>query len=114
MKMMLAKNIRAFRKERSLTQELRIGKNGEQLLSGQTDEARDTLIKAKELASFFDASPCYDENDIRFVTRIEGASAHDDLRATAMEGVDLAINQFENEALADLWKSLSEQENHHE
>lgn len=87
---------------------------GSQLLSGQTDEAHNTLIKAKELAAFFDASPCYGESDIRFVTRIEGASAHDDLGATAMDGVNLAINQFENEALADLWKSLSEQENHHE
>ena len=87
---------------------------GAQFLSGQTVEARGTLIKAKELASFFDASPSYDESDIRFVNRIEGASAHDDLGATATEGIDHAVNQFENEALTALWKSLIERENHHD
>ena len=87
---------------------------GSQFLSGQTNEARDTLIKAKELAAFFDASPSYDESDIRFVTRIEGASVHDDLGTTAMDGVCKAISQFENEELTALWKSMSERENHHE
>ena len=87
---------------------------GSQHLSGQGDEARDTLIKAKELAAFFDASPSYDGSDIRFVTHLEGASAHDDLGATAMDGVRKAVSQFENEALTDLWKSIIEQEKHHE
>ncbi len=87
---------------------------GSQFLSGQDDEARDTLIKAKELAAFFDASPSYDESDIRFITRIEGASAHDDMGATAMNAVDHAVNQFENEAFTALWKSIAEQEDHHE
>ncbi len=87
---------------------------GSQFLSGQCSEARDTLLRAKELAAFFDASPSYDESDIRFVSRIEGASAHDDLGATAMDGVDLAVSQFDNEELTALWKSLAGQEKHHE
>ena len=87
---------------------------GSQFLSGQGDEARDTLIRAKELAVSFDASPSYDESDIRFVTRIEGASAHDDLGATAMDGVRNAVSQFENEEFTALWKTLFEQEDHHE
>ena len=87
---------------------------GSQFLSGKADEARDTLIKAKELAAFFDASPSYDESDIRFITRIEGASAHDDLGATAMAGVELAVSQFENEEFTALWKSLAGKEDHHE
>ena len=87
---------------------------GSQFLSGQGDEARDTLIKAKELAAFFDASPSYDESDIRFITRIEGASAHDDMGATAMDGVRNAVSQFENEEFTALWNSLSAQEEHHE
>jgi len=82
---------------------------GSQFLSGQVDEARDTLIKAKELAAFFDASPSYDESDIRFITRIEGASAHDDLGATAMDGVELAVSQFENEEFTALWNAVSEE-----
>jgi transcriptional regulator with XRE-family HTH domain len=87
---------------------------GSQFLSGQGDKARDTLMKAMELAAFFDASPSYDESDIRFVTRIEGASAHDDLGATAMDAVELAVSQLDNEAFSALWKSLSEREDHHE
>ena len=81
-----------------------------QFLSGKRDEARETLIKAKELAAFFDASPSYDESDIRFITRIEGASAHDDLGATAMDGVRNAVSQFDNEAFAALWREIAEEE----
>ena len=83
---------------------------GSQFLSGQTDKARDTLIRARDLAAFFDALPSYDESDIRFIIRIEGASAHDNIGATAMEAVCHAVTQFENEELTALWKSLSEQE----
>ena len=82
---------------------------GSQFLSGQGDEARDILIKAKELAAFFDASPSYDESDIRFVGRIEGASAYDDLGATAMDGVRNAVSQFENEEFTALWSAVSEE-----
>ena len=81
---------------------------GSQHLSGQGEAARDTLKKAKELAAFFDASPSYDESDIRFVGRIEGASAYDDLGATAMDGVRNAVSQFENEEFTALWSALSE------
>ncbi len=87
---------------------------GSQFLSGRSDEARDTLREAGKLAAFFDASPSYDECDIRFVSRIEGASAHDDLGATAMDAVDRAVSQFENEELTALWRSVTEQEGHHE
>ena len=80
-----------------------------QFLSGKSDEARDTLIKAKELAAFFDASPSYDESDIRFITRIEGASAHDDLGATAMDGVRNAVSQFDSDEFAALWSAVSEE-----
>ena len=81
---------------------------GSQHLSGQRGAARDTLKKAKELAAFFDASPSYDESDIRFVGRIEGASAYDDLGATAMDGVRNAVSQFENEEFTALWSAVSE------
>ncbi len=87
---------------------------GSQFLSGKTDEACDTLRNAKELAAFFDDSPSYDESDIRFVSRIEGASAHDDLGATATEGVDHAVSQFDNEEFTALWKSIMKQEDDHE
>ena len=82
---------------------------GSQHLSGQGEAARDTLKKAKELAAFFDASPSYDESDIRFVGRIEGASAYDDLGATAMDGVRNAVSQFENEEFTALWSAVTEE-----
>ncbi len=87
--------------------------SGSQFLSGKGDEARDTLTKAKALAAFFDASPSYDESDIRFITRIEGASAHDTMGATATDAVCKTVNQFDNAAFSALWKSLAEQEDHH-
>ena len=82
---------------------------GSQFLQGQDSEAHVTLIKARELATFYDASPSYDESDIRFVSRVEGASAHDDLGATAMDGVRNAVNQFENEEFTALWRAVTEE-----
>ena len=82
---------------------------GSQLISGQEEAARASLRRAKELAAFFDAAPSYDESDIRFITRIEGASAHDDMGATAMDGVELAVSQFENEDFTGLWSAVTEE-----
>ncbi len=82
---------------------------GSQFLSGQEDEARSSLKKAKELAAFFDASPSYDESDIRFVDRIEGGSAHDDMGATAMDSVRNAVSQIENEVFTAIWREIAEE-----
>ena len=86
---------------------------GSQLMNGQGDEARESLKKAKQLAAFFDAAPSYDESDIRFISRIEGASAHDDLGATATAGVELAVSQFENEEFTALWNRIKKEEENH-
>ena len=86
---------------------------GSQFLSEEGGAARETLIKAKELAAFFDDSPSYDESDIRFISRIEGASAHDDLGPTAMAGVELAVSQFENEDFTALWNCIKKEEENH-
>ncbi len=83
---------------------------GSQLMSGQEEEACASLQKARQLALFFDEAPSYDESDIRFVSRIEGASAHDDIGATAMEAVGNAVKQFENDALTALWDRITQQE----
>ncbi|MBQ6031172.1 MAG: hypothetical protein IJL31_06655, partial [Oscillospiraceae bacterium] len=79
-----------------------------QLLQGREDDARESLKKAKELAEFFDASPSYDESDIRFVGRIEGASMHDDIGASAMDVVENVANQGGSGELAALWKEVCE------
>ena len=77
-----------------------------QYKSGQEAEAQDSLRRAKELAIFFDADPSYDESDIRFIDRIEGASVHDDIGPTAMDTIDNVINSLECEEIAALWKSV--------
>ncbi len=77
-------------------------------MSGRKDEAYDTLHAAKELAAFFDSSPSYNEDDIRFISRIEGASAHDDIGATALDAVNKVVKECENEEFAALWTSVRE------
>ena len=77
-----------------------------QFESGDADAARKSLIKAKERALFFDASPSYDESDIRFIDRIEGASAHDDIGATAMDAIQSIVDDYENEAFTALWNRI--------
>ena len=85
-----------------------------QFSSGQTEAAHDSLREAKETAAFFDASPSYDESDLRFIDRIEGASAHDDLGATAADAVRSVVDGCENEAFTALWKSVAKEEDHDE
>ncbi len=81
-----------------------------QFESGNADAARESLIKAKELAAFFDACPSYDESDVRFIDRIEGASTHDDLGATAMDAIQSVVDDYEKDAFTALWESVKEEE----
>ena len=81
-----------------------------QFESGDASSARESLIKAKALAEFFDASPSYDESDIRFFDRIEGASAHDDIGATATDAVENVVKEYDKEAFTALWNSIKEEE----
>lgn len=81
-----------------------------QLSLGQTDAARGSLVRAKALAKAFDKAPSYDESDIRFITRIEGASVYDDIGATASDAIEKAIKDIDDDGLTALWKSVLEQE----
>ncbi len=81
-----------------------------QFMSEQKAEARRSLHRAKELAEFFDADPSYNESDIRFIGRIEGASAHDSMGATATEAVHHAVSEFYSEAFSALWKEIAEEQ----
>ena len=74
-----------------------------QFMTDQTEAACASLQKARETAAYFDAAPSYDESDIRFIDRIEGASAHDDIGATAADAVENVVQGFENEAFSALW-----------
>lgn len=74
--------------------------------TGQKDEARATLERARDLAAFFDAAPSYDESDLRFVTRVEGASIHDDIGATAKDAAWAIVKGSEDDAFTALWESV--------
>ena len=80
-----------------------------QFETGDTNAARESLIKAKTLAAFFDASPSYDESDVRFIDRIEGASVHDDMGATATDAIQSVVDEYEKEAFTALWESVAKQ-----
>ncbi|MBR4905606.1 MAG: helix-turn-helix transcriptional regulator [Clostridia bacterium] len=80
-----------------------------QFESGNASAACESLIRARDLAAFFDAAPSYDESDIRFMSRIEGASVHDDIGATAMDAIQSVVDDYEKEAFTALWNSIKEE-----
>ena len=83
---------------------------GVQFMSGRPDEARASLERAKGLSGFFDSSPSYNEDDIRFISRIDGASAHDDIGATAFDAINNVVKECENEEFTSLWISVTKGE----
>ena len=80
-----------------------------QFEAGDAFAARESLVRARDLAVFFDVAPSYDESDIRFMSRIEGASVHDDIGATAMDAVQSVVDDYEKEAFTALWNSIKEE-----
>ena len=76
--------------------------------TGQEDEARATLERARDLAAFFDAAPSYDESDVRFITRVEGASVHDDIGATAKDAAEAIVKGCEDDAFTALWENVTQ------
>ena len=44
------------------------------------------------------------------MSRIEGASAHDDVGATAMIAVENVVGKYQNEAFTALWDSIRNEE----
>lgn len=79
-----------------------------QFEAGDASVARESLVKAKALAEWFDAAPSYDESDIRFIDRIEGASAHDDMGATAMDAIIGVVREYDKEAFTALWERVKQ------
>ena len=77
-------------------------------MAGRDGEARATIKEAVELARFFDASPSYNESDIRFIDNIEGASTHDNMGATAMDVVNNVVDGLESEKLSAFLKAVAE------
>ncbi|MBQ6173551.1 MAG: helix-turn-helix domain-containing protein [Clostridia bacterium] len=86
-----------------------------QFMSGDAAGARASLVSARRQAAFFDASPSYAENDVRFIRRVDGVGAYDDIGATAMDAVRGIVRDVEDGgAFAALWASVEEEEESHE
>ncbi|MBQ7702876.1 MAG: helix-turn-helix transcriptional regulator [Firmicutes bacterium] len=81
-----------------------------QYKTGQETEAQDSLRRANELAQFFDADPSYDESDIRFIDRIQGASVHDDIGPTALDTIDNVIDGWEDDEFIAIWNDIKRQD----
>ncbi|MEG6611774.1 helix-turn-helix transcriptional regulator [Pseudoclostridium thermosuccinogenes] len=81
-----------------------------QIKMGSKDDAYRSLCHAKQMAEDFDAAPDYSVNAVRYITYGEMASAHDNLGATAMEGVQKAIDSIKDNCLSALWKEVNEHE----
>lgn len=81
-----------------------------QLEAGNTGHAEDSLSQAQKMAKAFDAAPDYDANRIRFISGGKTRSAHDNLGATAMDGIEKIIAAIEDVALSRLWKEVTSYE----
>lgn len=85
---------------------LRVGLAYAQLKTGDADGARESLVRAKELAREFDAAPDYGAEAVRFADAAAGVSASDDLGVTAAEGVERAVEEYGDDRLRELWREI--------
>ncbi len=75
-----------------------------QLETGETEAARASIRRSRELALSFDASPDYGFSSLRFGAGAEGSGAGDILGQTAAESMETIIRLIGSEALSALWK----------
>ena len=72
--------------------------------TGRSEEARETLRAAREMARRFDASPDYGIGELRFGRIPEDASVYDALGTTASESMDTLRGLLGDPELDALWK----------
>lgn len=77
------------------------------LRQNQPGRAEDCLRRARGIARRFDAAPCYDGTGLRFVARVEKATAVDDLGSTAREGIERVLAEQNAPELTELWRRIS-------
>ena len=72
--------------------------------------ARHSLCHAKELAKRFDAAPDYKAEAILFVDHIRPFSAHDNIGATAMMGIQNTLAAIGDDILSTMWREVNDHE----
>lgn len=77
---------------------------------GELEEAKKSLLKAKNIADKFDACPNYDMSRIKFVKLKDKTNVYDDIGTTAMMGIEITLKSFCDEELLKLWRGIVENE----
>ena len=82
------------------------------LASGAAEQARDSLIRAKEQAERFDRAPDYSMHNLRFYEDGSEAFAYDDMGETARDGIERFIADIEqaeqSHKLQELWEEIQD------
>lgn len=76
------------------------------LETGREEEARETLERAADYASRFDAAPNFDARSFRFISGTENYHLHYLLGRTAKDGITNLTSMIGNEKLTALWKEI--------
>lgn len=77
--------------------------------TGQLDEAKDCLRKAKQIALKFDAAPDYTSQNVRYCEKIESHVAYDNIGHTAMDTIEQVLKEgveTGDEPILELWKEV--------
>ena len=77
-----------------------------QIKSENNEDAIISLKKAQAFARGYDAVPCFDMSNIRYIEFIDRVNAYDDLGTTAFESLERAVNAFNDKKLSALWEKL--------
>ncbi len=72
----------------------------------QAESAKDCLRQARLIAREFDAAPNYMGDAVRYVSGVGLAAAHDDMGATAMDGIANLVARFADPGFTTLWEEV--------
>lgn len=77
---------------------------------GETEKAREYLLEAKKTAEFFDATPNYSAENIKFYKKENLSYAGDNFGETAMEGLENTVKDFikDDPLVYEIWHEIKE------
>lgn len=73
----------------------------------QKDLTREFLVRARDVAQYFDNNPCYTCNNLNFYYGKKPATVYDDMGETAMHAIEkVFLDEDVPQGLIDLWKEV--------
>ncbi len=76
---------------------------------GETDNAKDCLRKARQIALEFDAAPNHTSQNIRYCEHAEPRAAYDNIGSTAMDTIQKVVEEGADgpsEPVLKLWEEI--------